>query len=69
MRRSDRQPREDPKGFRVLHVEVWDVTPGKGPKREAMAGLVIACDGRGLSKVRAALTEMGEALDGVVLVT
>lgn len=55
-------------GYRVLEVEVRDVTPGR-VKTRAMQGLVIACDARALDYVQACLVEMGEKLDGEVVVT
>lgn len=61
-------------GYRVLRVQVVDVTPGpmrrdQGPRALACESLVIACEAAGVEMVRAKLLEMGEALDGVVLVT
>ena len=62
-----------PIGYRVLRVEVRDVTPGvngrptKGPR--VCEALEIACDAQSVDYVRAQLLEMGARLDGVVLVT
>lgn len=65
--------RERPEGLRVLRVQVWDETPGRGkatPKRKQVCeALRIACNGAGVEYVRAKLLEMAEELDGVVLVT
>lgn len=52
----------------MLEVRVMDVTPGCA-KVQAMQGLLVACDARALERVRACLVEMGEKLDGEVVVT
>ena len=65
--------KKEPAGYRVLQVEVRDVTPGasgrptKGPR--VCEALEIACDAQSVDYVRAQLLEMGARLDGVVLVT
>lgn len=56
-------------GYRVLNVEITDVTPGEPERTKVCETLRIACDARAVSYVRAKLLEMGEALDGVVLET
>lgn len=50
-------------------VRIYDETPGAARTVAATESLQIACDARGLSYVRAKLIEMGEALDGAVIVT
>lgn len=72
--REKGRARDVPLGPRVYRVEVMDVTPTAHsrkpqPQHVACESLVIACDAAGLEYVRAKLLEMGEALDGVVLVT
>lgn len=61
------------RGYRVLQVQVWDVTRerGKGATLPAMVceSLRVCCSAAGVQYVRAKLLEMGEALDGAVIVT
>lgn len=70
---TGRVPERKPSGYRVLAIEVWDVTPtrGKGARVKAKAceSLRVCCDAGSVEYVRAKLLEMGEALDGAVIVT